>query len=156
MKSVYLGIDNTQPNSVRIVGLTIEEAWSEEVLVSLRHGAGQVSDNRHILRRLAHYCPKAVATTVLEHDPFSIMASLDLPIYRYHKYELPEVGRTTPQIPSNYKRAAKLAIKLAFQLEAFRKLSDFKFDLYYLNGEIDKLHRACKRIYEMMPCHYCS
>ena len=50
----------------------------------------------------------AVATTPLHHDPFLILARLRLPIYRYSKDELPTLGRTTPAIPSNYKRAAQL------------------------------------------------
>jgi hypothetical protein len=153
MKSIYLGIDNTQPNSIRIVGLSIEEAWSEEFLFSLQYSGGCGGGNRHLLRQLARYAPRAVATTVLEHDPFSVMAGLELPVYRYHQYDLPQLGRTTPEIPPNYLRASKLAIKLAFQLEAFRKLNDFRFDIYYLNGEIDKLHRAFDRLFEMMPGH---
>ena len=154
MSYVYLGIDNSQPNNLRIVGVTIEEAWSEELLFAVRY-RGEPYRDRQLLRQLARYDLRAVATTPLHHDPFFILARLRLPIYRYSKDELPTLGRTTPAIPSNYKRAAQLAIKLAFQVEGYRRLHDFKWDLSHLNAEIEKLHKACDRLFAFLPVETC-
>ena len=73
MTSVYLGVDNSQPNNLRIVGVTIEEAWSEEPLFAVRY-RGEPYQDRQLLRRLTRYDLRAVATTPLHHDPFLILA----------------------------------------------------------------------------------
>lgn len=156
MKSVYLGIDNTQPNCVKIVGLTIEEAWNEETLFCFRY-RGEVTPAALWRRKVESYKPKAVATTVLEHNPFTIFDCLDslgIPIHRYDRNDLPGLGYRTPEIQPGYRFAARLAMRLAYQCEAYHKLANIDWEIWYLKEEIEKLKRACERIKDIVPCPF--
>lgn len=156
MKSVYLGIDNAQPNCVRIVGLTLEEAWHEETLFHFRY-RGEVGPAALWHQKLKRHKPKAVATTVLGHDPFSILegfGSLDIPIHRYDRHDLPGLGRRAPEIPHGYWCAARLAIRLAYQKEAYHKLESIDWEIQWLKDEMERLRRACELIKDLVPCPF--
>lgn len=126
MTRLYLGVDNTQPNAIRIVGVLTEDhfCWEATPLFSIRY-TGRQPLERFWERVLGKVLPDAVAATALRHDPFSTLSWFEeqgVKVCRYGRYDLSWIGHFVHdewhEVSQRYTRARTLGLRIAYQFEA--------------------------------------
>lgn len=157
MRGLYLGLDNTQPNTVRIVCVETVPGWSwlPGVHAWVRSDSlegFQSYWSREVVLRL-----DGLATTSVRHDPFGVMAWLEgqyeLPFTRYYKrdlyHDLDEAG--DPDLPPCYHRAYSLALQVAFASEAPSVAIELNDSLHRMQERMLELRRVLDRLVHVIP-----
>jgi hypothetical protein len=159
MNHLYIGLDNSQPNVVRVVCLTLKGAlWS--------NGSWWRKVN-HLNRWVAFWRtglymgePTEVACTALAHDPFDILAwvrSQGIPVTHYHKNELPGLITAWEAVlgpPPTYRRAYALALRAAYKHEAPKVVEELWHEMGRLSCRLTDVQRAFNRLLELVPCSF--
>lgn len=136
---LYLGIDNRQPNLLRVVGLTLDD------LSQLDHGAvwSRRFKSLEALQAMGLERTTVVATTELKQDPFgalSWLAAQGLPISRVGPYDTPFFGPGWGKcVNRQFRRAFELAHHCAYQHGSPKLLWELFRDANYLQMELDEL-----------------
>ncbi len=136
---LYLGIDNRQPNLLRVVGLTLDDLFHLDI--------GAVWSKRfkslEALQTVGLDRTTVVATTELKQDPFGAVSWLEaqgLQISRVGPYDTPYFGPEWGKcVTRPFRLAFELAHHCAYQHGAPKLLWELFRDTNYLQLELDEL-----------------
>ncbi len=160
-RALYLGIDNTQPNVVRVVCLTSEallDTWPCCWTCSKSLLAFQIFWKAN----LGTVLPDAAATTIIGHDPFEIMAWLrekGIPITSYPRQDLHEIFAWGPddeelEFSQTYHRAHALALRAAYDAEAPIVVGEILEEVQMLRYRLATLQQTAERLQQLLPCPF--
>lgn len=156
MRGFYLGLDNTQPNLCRAVCISTEIRWEWMPSLHSWSQSHSLQDFQEFWRREA-FRPDGLASTILEHDPFGVMAWLegqDLAFTRYNKYDLyhglDEAGDPS-ELPGCYRRAYSLALQAAFTAEAPSVAIELSSALHFLRERVTRMEAILSRLIHVTP-----
>jgi hypothetical protein len=157
-RALYLGIDNSQPNVIRVVCLVSEDlldtwplCWTsskslEAFKAFWRENIGGVD---------------AAAATILEHDTFGILNWLNergVNTPRYHRRELDDIlewaAPLDDEMSRAYRRAHALAMRAAFDAEGSQVAGQMYEEIHSLRNRVDALEQAAQRLNVMLHCPF--
>jgi hypothetical protein len=158
-----IGLDNTQPNILRVVDLWAEkvlEPWpgtQHQKIKSLPEFQTYWAD-----RHVDNYAGFALAATSVQTDPFGCLAWLaeqGRTVKRFHDFELPNVRYFEPQedelfgflLPRPYLRAFGLAIIAAYEAVGSRALEGLWGETAHLQDRMRQLERSLRRASAIIP-----
>lgn len=147
---LYVGIDNTQPNVVRVAILSAGDLFYTWPIARARcrtlpafQAFWKGATERHQ--------PVAVATTVLRHDPFDTLAWLSaagFPATQHDRMDL--LGDfdqlSAFELPPSYRRAHALALRAAYFLEAPRVVEELWHEMGQIEGRVKEAQAAFNRL----------
>lgn len=145
---VYLGIDNRQPNLLRLVGLTLDDLFHLDI--------GTVWSRRfkslQALQSLGLERTTVVATTGLQQDPFGALSWLGtqgLKIIRVGPYDTPYFGPEWGKcVTRPFRLAFELAHYCAYRHGSPKLLWGLYRDSHYLQMELDDLRARFEELEE--------
>lgn len=157
MRSLYLGLDNTQPNLCRAVCVATEPGWQWMPSPYSWSQSLSLQEFQAFWLSGELFRPDGLASTVLKHDPFGIMAWLeaqDLAFTRYDKYDLyhglDEAGDPS-ELPPCYRRAYSLALQAAFTAEAPCVAIELSSSLNLLRERVARMESILDRLTHVIP-----
>lgn len=157
-----IGLDNTQPKTLRLVDLCAERLlrpWPGAQL----HRFKSLDEFQAYWSKLKPevYPAVLVATTSLDEDPFGCLAWLtgQVIIRRYGRYQLPSVRYFEPEVdedfgsmlPRPYLCAFTLAIQAAYDLAGARSVEGLWREIAELQEGLRRFERVLKRATEVVP-----
>jgi hypothetical protein len=161
MNGFYVGVDNTQPNAVRLVGVLTEDLWEATPLFSVRY-TGRCPFNRFWRTVQGDVLPDAVAATTLKHDPFGTIKWFEdrgVRVCRYQRYDLPWLDGFVEEdellkLPRQYTRAYTLGLRIAYQQEVAWVIDLINWEITRLHTQMRDLERACHKLVAVAPCPF--
>lgn len=143
----YLGIDNRQPNLLRLVGLTLDDLFEPGPVWSRRFKSLEM-----LRATLRPHRATIVATTEIEQDPFGALSWL-----KEQGLQINRFGPSgTPWLEPEWEKCVTKPFRLAFELAhhcaylhgAPKMLWDLRRDVHFLQAELDSLNAKLGTIEE--------
>ena len=155
--NLYLGIDNTQPNAVRVFALA-----SDGLSFGLPIGGRRFKDRDSFLawweKKASQRHPAGLSTTKTPRDPFGCLGWLEAQgqyIRRYNSYDLTEgFLDCASSIPRRLKVAYSLALRVAYESEVKWLVDDLHRDLSYLRDSLKRMERQFQLVQSVIPCPF--
>lgn len=160
-RAFYLGIDNTQPNVVRVLCLA-----SEDLLGTWPYCWTCIKSTDALqafwTANMGMLLPDAAATTVLEHDPFGVTAwfrNKGVSVAHYDRHVLHQDfdwddDSEYLDISHAYRCAHALALRAVFEAEAAVVVEQMHREIRVLRNRIVALEQAAQRLDVLIPCPF--
>jgi hypothetical protein len=145
--NVFFGLDNTQPNVLRVASVLVEKPFHTSVFAYRR--CQNFKQFQTFVE--ANFTPALAATSTLHHDPCAAIAwttQRQIAVRRYTPLDLfhPSDLDQERYLPRVYKSAYSLAIRAAYEFEAPRALESLWREIYWARETFERLERTANAL----------